>query len=89
MVFLLFENILKNLYKASENMMEFEELYMNNVDKSLNVASLMDRFKEAINEYQMHEDMLNEIDRSFYQRWLIILYNNLKTDKNNSSLHQG
>ena len=68
MVFLLFENILKNLYKASENMMEFEELYMNNVDKSLNVASLMDRFKEAINEYQMHEDMLNEIDRSFYQR---------------------
>ena len=49
MVFLLFENILKNLYKASENMMEFEELYMNTVDNSLNVASLMDRFKEAIN----------------------------------------
>ena len=68
MVFLLFENILKNLYKASENMMEFEELYMNTVDNSLNVASLMDRFKEAINEYHIYEEMLNEIDRSFYQR---------------------
>lgn len=68
MLFLLFENILKNLYKASQNMVEYDQLYIKSVEDSMNANSLIERFKEAVLEYQKHELIIEDIDRSFFQR---------------------
>ena len=55
MILLLFENILKNLYKLSQNMVEMDSNYLNNIEKGVYVDSLIKRFKEAIKEYQYYE----------------------------------
>lgn len=55
---LLFENILKNLYKTGLSLKEYEKLSLGNLENGINLDGLVSLYGQTIKEYLTFEDIL-------------------------------
>lgn len=63
MVLLLFETTLKYLFKVSQNMVDYDENYLNHLQDKSFIENLTIRFRHSIRQYEQNEKTLEEIDR--------------------------
>lgn len=68
MVLLLYENTLKYLFKVSQNMIDYDEKYLNHLQDKSFIENLVVRFNHSIREYERYENILQEIDIAFLHK---------------------